>query len=377
MKFETITVSSIDISVTVCYNIIKQGNIMYQTAKSKIIYKALAENIKNLPAGGKLPSVRELLQTYQIGRGLLERVLTELEKNGLVERTPRLGIFSKLKESNFKHRIAFISPNWPSETNFSLHTALSKAIAADGRFTYTYYNLSEPFFSQLSEKMGDILIVLPPSGLLSLNDLAYLKQLTVPAVLISRNMTDMEGHYVNACPEYGGMLAAEYLLRHGHRNLAVLFSEPHVADIVMRVNSFVHYAKLNNANVETIDCKIHNFENSASKTYETLSEYLKKNPHPAFTGLFVVSDATAMGAMKALREADIKIPDDMSVIGYDGITQGEFLHPPLTSIFNDNDQIASRLVSAIGKYVKGDIKNIRIDNEPRILIRKSVEKCPS
>ena len=345
---------------------------MYQTAKSKLIYDAMARYINELPPGGKIPPVRELLQRYQIGRGLLERVLAELEKNGVIERIPRLGIFSRLKASNFKYRIAFISPDWPSKANLSLHKALSGAIAADGRFTYAHYNLGDPFFSQLSPKQGDVLIATPPATSLTLNELYSLKQLSVPVVLINKVIADVDGHYVNDCPEHGGMLAAEYLIRHGHEKLAVLYSEPHDSEIMLRVNAFVCYARLNGARVESIDCEIRNFEDSAIKTYEMLTEYLKKNRHPDFTGLFATSDASAMGAMKALREAGISIPDDMSIIGYDGLPEGEFLHPPLTAVFNDNDQLAARLLAAIDKYFQGESKFIRVENEPRLLIRKSV-----
>ena len=109
--------------------------------KSKVIYDALKEMIESLPAGRKLSGIRELMQTYQVGRGLLERVLNELERNDLIERVPCIGIFCKTASRERKRRITLITPNWPSEANFFLHSALQQAIEADGRFTCNLLNL--------------------------------------------------------------------------------------------------------------------------------------------------------------------------------------------------------------------------------------------
>lgn len=339
--------------------------------KSKVIYDALKEMIESLPAGRKLPGIRELMQTYQVGRGLLERVLTELEHNDLIERVPCIGIFCKAASRERKRRITLITPNWPSEANFFLHSALQQAIEADGRFIYNHLNLGDQFFREMSDEMGDFLIVMPPSKQLSLNDLIYLKRLTVTVIFITWNRGDLDGHYVNTAPEYGGMLAAHHLISKGHRRLAVLVSEPHIAAVETRVSSFVQYARLQDAEVEVIDCNVHSYEKSAVKTYEYFRDWLAAK-QPCFTGLFVISDSSALGALQALSGAGLRVPEDVSVIGYDGIPQGELFRPPLTSIFNDNNELAVRLVAAIGDCADGKNRVIRLYQKPRLLERSSV-----
>lgn len=64
-----------------------------------------------------------------------------------------------------------------------------------------------------------------------------------------------------------------------------------------------------------------------------------------FTGLFAISDTVALGAIKALSESGLRVPLDVSVVGFDGIEVAQFCLPPLTTIRQPADLIARRSVS--------------------------------
>ncbi len=66
-----------------------------------------------------------------------------------------------------------------------------------------------------------------------------------------------------------------------------------------------------------------------------------------FDGIFVVCDAIAFGAMETLQEAGRSIPDDVSVVGFDGLPAGELSNPPLTSLEPDMDLAGRLLVEAV------------------------------
>ena len=70
------------------------------------------------------------------------------------------------------------------------------------------------------------------------------------------------------------------------------------------------------------------------KVYARMQSLLRAG-RPAFTGLFVDTDTTVPGVYKALTESGLRIPQDLSVIGYDGIPEGEYYNPPLTTISQD------------------------------------------
>lgn len=61
---------------------------------------------------------------------------------------------------------------------------------------------------------------------------------------------------------------------------------------------------------------------------------------PDVTAIFAIADVLAIGAMRAIREAGLSIPDDMSIIGFDGITVGQFVEPELTTVVQPPLEIA-------------------------------------
>ena len=68
---------------------------------------------------------------------------------------------------------------------------------------------------------------------------------------------------------------------------------------------------------------------------------------PELTAIFAVSDVTALGAMRALRDLGKRVPEDISVMGYDGIAIGQYSLPRLTTVRQDTQQLAERGVDAL------------------------------
>lgn len=68
---------------------------------------------------------------------------------------------------------------------------------------------------------------------------------------------------------------------------------------------------------------------------------------PDLTALFAISDVMAMGAIRALSDLGRQVPGDISVVGYDGITAGQFFLPRLTTVRQDTQQLAERGVDAL------------------------------
>ena len=68
---------------------------------------------------------------------------------------------------------------------------------------------------------------------------------------------------------------------------------------------------------------------------------------PDLTAIFAVSDVMAMGAIRALADLGRQVPGDISVVGYDGITAGQYFLPRLTTVRQDIQQLAERGVDAL------------------------------
>ena len=76
--------------------------------------------------------------------------------------------------------------------------------------------------------------------------------------------------------------------------------------------------------------------------------------------------------MKALKEKGIRIPEEIAVMGYDGIQLGEYLDPPLTTIYHSAEEMGRVAMELLLKIMTGEnIENKHILIEPELLIRGS------
>jgi DNA-binding LacI/PurR family transcriptional regulator len=94
-----------------------------------------------------------------------------------------------------------------------------------------------------------------------------------------------------------------------------------------------------------------------------------------FTAAFVASDNVAMGAKSALREAGLRIPDDISIMGFDDIPWAKYSDPPLTTIRLPAQKLASEACLLLMDLMKGSEpvdRNLVLDTE--LVVRKSCRK---
>jgi DNA-binding LacI/PurR family transcriptional regulator len=90
------------------------------------------------------------------------------------------------------------------------------------------------------------------------------------------------------------------------------------------------------------------------------------------TAIFASSDLMAIGAIHAINEAGLCVPDDISIVGVDNIEQAEFTVPPLTTILQPLDRIGEQGVRLLLELVDGrQIENPHVVIEPTLLARNS------
>lgn len=339
--------------------------------KHNLLLEQIKETLNDMHVGDRLLSVQQLLKQYSVGRAILDAVLNELAETNLIKRIPNVGTFCNVQNSCKKKIITLITPGFATAEVHPAYTALANAVKLDNRFQFRIVTLQGAYYEQLSDSLGDILILRIPSAEINISQLQKIKKLKVTTIFIGQSSYNFGLHFTDTKPGFGGFLAADCLLNHGHKELAVLISEPKVSEIKARVSEFVSCATYKNANVQVIDCNTKTNHSCLTTAYDTLAEYLK-NHGCNFTALFVVSDVSALGALRALHEAGIRVPEDVSVIGYDGIPQGAYYSPPLSTISEDFEEHAKKLVEAIGDFFENKIKLIRIEVPPKLLLRKSI-----
>ena len=124
----------------------------------------------------------------------------------------------------------------------------------------------------------------------------------------------------------------EYLIGLGHREIAILTEGNDQPSIVsLRYEGYCdalnkHGIKLDEKLVKYVDRRIYAMQNG----YETTKALIESGAK--FTALFCVSDVLAVGALRALADAGIRVPEDVSVAGFDGQEIAQFCVPRLTTI---------------------------------------------
>jgi len=124
----------------------------------------------------------------------------------------------------------------------------------------------------------------------------------------------------------GGCSAGERFLELGRRKLIFLGDVDH-AEIEQRCTGFIDTIN-GRGSVHILRPKAFTFEAG----FECVRTLLRKKPHGALDGLFAASDLLAMGAIRALTETGLRVPEDVSVIGYDDTPGAASFVPPLTSV---------------------------------------------
>ena len=90
------------------------------------------------------------------------------------------------------------------------------------------------------------------------------------------------------------------------------------------------------------------------------------------TGLFVHNDLAAIGAMKAIKEVGLKVPDDISLIGFDNIKEGEYSEVPLTTVDQPKEEIGKKLVEVLLERIESLERPLRqIVLQTKLIIRDS------
>lgn len=84
---------------------------------------------------------------------------------------------------------------------------------------------------------------------------------------------------------------------------------------------------------------------SISQGYEAMGRLMDKMPD--LTAVFAMSDTMALGAMRAICDRGLRVPEDISVVGFDGIELGSYISPKLTTIRQDREVIAKRSVEIL------------------------------
>lgn len=152
----------------------------------------------------------------------------------------------------------------------------------------------------------------------------------------------------------GGYLAAKTLIRHGARSLLILRDKQNLTNVNERQEGFLKAVKDSQDN--QIQVEIFPIEVNRNKIFNQIYSIYQKS---LFDGLFATSDYIAIPAMGGLIQQGLAVPEDIQIIGYDGIPSASFLSPTLATITQSLDEVGAYITNVIKQMIED--KNYRID----------------
>ena len=193
-----------------------------------------------------------------------------------------------------------------------------------------------------------------PKGIILLggffeNSYQKMRAIRIPIVMASTTINDDPDRTwfssVTIDDENEGRKIAEYICQNGHRKIAII-GQLHRREIGI-------YDVFKKYGVTVVSGELEHDRAYSFKTSYKAAKKLLENGE--YTCLLCLSDVLAIGAIKAVQDKGLRVPDDISVVGFDGIENGEFTNPVLTTFVQPVEEIAEKSVSTLlGLINNGD-----------------------
>ncbi|UOF90418.1 LacI family transcriptional regulator [Fodinisporobacter ferrooxydans] len=191
----------------------------------------------------------------------------------------------------------------------------------------------------------------------------------IPVILLDREISNLDIPSVRTDNIQGSRLATSHLIQHGHRHIGIILASPGISTTRQR---FFGYIKSLEENGIEIDERLIVYGGSYAGTqsqinggYECVHQLMSLTPRP--TAIIASNYLLTVGALKALKELSIKIPDECAFIGFDDQPWQEILTPELTVISQPTFEIGKSAVQLLFSQRKE--KTITLPLE--LVIRKS------
>lgn len=174
-----------------------------------------------------------------------------------------------------------------------------------------------------------------------------------------------------SCDNYGGgKLAAQHLIENGRKHCVFIGdASEHSPEFLTRFKGFQD--TLEQHNIPLGERSIANAISTEDSGYHATRSLLANNVK--FDALFAASDLIAIGAIKALKEAGLKIPEDVNVIGFDNIAAANYITPSLTTIQQNTTLAGQMLVSNLLSLIRGE-QIVDTLLPPKLIVRQSTTK---
>lgn len=248
--------------------------------------------------------------------------------------------------------------------------------ASDAGYTVFFCNTDEltaeeeKYTQVLLQKQVDGFLLVPSHS--SSHSIQRIQDRNIPLVIIDRWVPEVEVDCVRCDSESGSYQLTRLLLSLGHRNIAVISGPSDVSTATDRVHGY--RKALEESGLPFDETLVQYGEFIQSSGYALTQKIIAMDPRP--TAIFGANNFIAIGVVKALNDAGIKVPDEISVVGFDDLPETLVVSPFLTVASQPSYEMGCQatrlLLERLAKKDKGQKQQIILPTH--VIVRGSTAK---
>lgn len=245
--------------------------------------------------------------------------------------------------------------------------ALASAQGIEVIFTHTNYDVArlQNRVRRMIERGVDAIAVMTSE--VDEESLRQAVKAGVPVVLM--NQRKLVGNYPNVLVEYatGFREALDHLLALGHRHIAFIAGPQSLDSARARKEAFQAALRAHGLHVRLEWIATGNMRIEGGRM--AMEKLLACRPRP--TAVLASNDLMAVGALQAAHEAKIRVPKDLSLIGFDDLPIASMVHPPLSTIRHPRREVAARAFTCLQNLLQGERVIADAPLHPHLVVRSS------
>ncbi len=301
---------------------------------------------------------------YRIAADTQKRVLHAAAQHGYTANT----VARSLREKR-SYTIGIIVPEISEGYSTSVLSGAEDELLNDGFF---YLVVSHRHRAELLESYPRMLLARSVEGIISI-DTHLEKPMPVPMVAVSGHARRAGTINIRLNHLKAAELGLSHLKQLGHKCIAFIKGQPFSSDTNHRWRAILETAKAMAIEMDPrLIVQMHSFDAGPGPGHEATQQFLRTGL--PFTAIFAFNDLSAIGAIVALREAGLRVPKDVSVLGFDDVLAASTNHPPLTTIQQPLRAMGRAAASTLLGMIRNDLPRpwpSAITVQPHLVVRNS------
>jgi len=329
-------------------------------------------------------SLKQLAEHLELSTTTLSLVLNDAPSAVSIPRETKERIFNAAKELNYRpnylarslrvqrtHTLGVIVPDLSDGYSAMVLGGVEAALSQVG---YFYITASHMHHEELLEKMTRLLIERQIEGLISVATPVLFKP-NLPVVSISghKRIEGVTNLILNH--EHAAELGVGHLYNLGHRRIALIKGQANSADTEVRWQTINAAAAKRGIPFDAnLTVQLDGDVPTPEIGYSAIKKILATGEK--FTAVFAFNDISAIGAIRALEEMGLRVPTDVSVLGFDDIYAAAFHNPALTTIRQPLFEMGSLAARTLLNKLAGEPEQTseELSVEPTIVVRGSTAR---